>query len=64
MQTPEAAAAETKAKAETNVAAAGQGFHASAGMWRTLPSETWSGPTGCAKWDQRTLAGHIVGEAV
>lgn len=39
-------------------------FQASAGMWRALPQDAWSGPTGCEKWDQHTLAGHIVGEAV
>ena len=31
---------------------------------RALPEDEWSGPTGCAGWDVRTLAGHIVGEAV
>lgn len=31
---------------------------------RALPGVAWTGPTGCAGWDVRTLAGHIVGEAV
>jgi uncharacterized protein (TIGR03083 family) len=41
-----------------------EGFTASAQYLRDLPDDAWSGPTGCAKWDMRALAGHIVGEAV
>lgn len=43
---------------------ASEGFKASAGYFRDLPSDAWSDPTGCSEWDMRTLAGHIVGEAV
>ena len=44
--------------------AASDAFHASAAYFRTLPDDAWSGPTGCADWNERVLAGHIVGEAV
>jgi uncharacterized protein (TIGR03083 family) len=43
---------------------ASDAFHASAAYFRALPDDAWSGPTGCADWNERTLAGHIVGEAV
>jgi uncharacterized protein (TIGR03083 family) len=43
---------------------AGDAFCASAAYFRSLPEDAWSSPTGCADWDERTLAGHIVGEAV
>jgi uncharacterized protein (TIGR03083 family) len=43
---------------------ASDAFHASAAYFRSLPNDAWSGPTGCADWSERTLAGHIVGEAV
>ena|SRR5450759_1371448 len=41
-----------------------EGFEAVAGTFESLREDEWSGPTGCAKWDMRVLAGHIVGEAV
>jgi uncharacterized protein (TIGR03083 family) len=41
-----------------------EAFHASAAYFRTLPDDAWGGPTGCADWNERTLAGHILGEAV
>ncbi len=31
---------------------------------RSLPQGAWDGPTGCANWTVRDLAGHVVGEAV
>ena len=31
---------------------------------RSAPEDAWSGPTGCARWTLRDLAGHAVGEAV
>jgi uncharacterized protein (TIGR03083 family) len=43
---------------------ASDAFHASAAYFRSLPDEAWSGPTGCADWDERTLGSHILGEAV
>lgn len=43
---------------------ASDAFRASAAYLRSLPDDAWSGPTGCAAWDERTLSGHIVGEAV
>jgi uncharacterized protein (TIGR03083 family) len=43
---------------------ASDAFHASAEYFRTLPDDAWGGPTGCADWDERTLSGHILGEAV
>jgi uncharacterized protein (TIGR03083 family) len=44
--------------------AASEAFHASAAYFRSLPADAWSGPTGCAEWDERFLSGHILGEAV
>ncbi len=43
---------------------ASEAFHAAAALYRSLPESEWTGPTGCAQWDQRTLCGHILGEAV
>jgi uncharacterized protein (TIGR03083 family) len=43
---------------------ASDAFHASAAYFRTLPDDAWGGPTGCAQWNERTLSGHILGEAV
>ena len=50
--------------ARTYARTAGAAYGDAAGYLRTLPAAEWSGPTGCAAWDVRTLAGHIVGEAV
>lgn len=44
--------------------AASEAFHASAEYFRALPDDAWHDPTGCADWDERYLAGHILGEAV
>lgn len=41
-----------------------EAFTASARYFRALPEDAWDDPTGSAKWNMRTLAGHIVGEAV
>ena len=43
---------------------ASEGFHASADFFHSLSGSDWDGPTGCADWNQRTLSGHILGEAV
>lgn len=53
-----------KQEARTHARAASDAFLASAGQYRTAPGQVWNGPTGCAKWDLRALAGHVVGEAV
>lgn len=44
--------------------AAGEAYGDAAAYLRALPEADWGGPTGCADWDVRTLAGHIAGEAV
>jgi uncharacterized protein (TIGR03086 family) len=43
---------------------ASDAFRASATYFRGLPDDAWDGPTGCAEWDERTLSGHLLGEAV
>jgi uncharacterized protein (TIGR03086 family) len=53
-----------EATARTYARTAGAAYGDAAGYVRSLPEAEWSGPTGCAAWDVRTLAGHIVGEAV
>lgn len=50
--------------ARTYARTAGAAYGDAAHDLRTIPEAEWDGPTGCAKWDIRTLAGHIVGEAV
>jgi uncharacterized protein (TIGR03083 family) len=41
-----------------------ESFAASAEYFRSLPGGAWTDPTGCAKWNEHELAGHIVGEVV
>jgi hypothetical protein len=43
---------------------AGEAFAASAEYFRALPANAWNDPTGCAKWNEHQLAGHIAGEVV
>lgn len=43
---------------------ASEALVACAAYLRSLPDDAWGGPTGCADWDERTLSGHILGEAV
>jgi uncharacterized protein (TIGR03086 family) len=50
--------------ARTYAQIAGAAYGDASQSLRTIPEEAWTGPTGCALWDIRTLAGHIVGEAV
>jgi uncharacterized protein (TIGR03083 family) len=40
------------------------GFSASADYFRSLPDDAWNDPTGCEKWNEHMLAGHVVGEVV
>jgi len=53
---------ETTARAYARTAA--EAYGDAAATLRAIPETEWSGSTGCAAWDVRTLAGHIVGEAV
>ncbi|HEX8917600.1 MAG TPA: maleylpyruvate isomerase N-terminal domain-containing protein [Chloroflexota bacterium] len=55
---------EEREKAHTWARVARQGFADSARYLGSLPESEWNGPTGCAKWTVRDLAGHIAGEAV
>jgi uncharacterized protein (TIGR03083 family) len=41
-----------------------RGFVATAELWRDFAEQDWARPSGCAKWDQHALAGHIIGEAL
>jgi len=50
--------------ARTYARTAAEAYGDAAATLRAIPETEWSGPTGCAAWDVRTLAGHIVGEAV
>lgn len=43
---------------------AGEAYGDTARYLRALPAEEWDGPSGCAEWTVRDLAGHVVGEAV
>jgi len=53
---------ETLAHAYAETAAEAYGDQAR--YLRSLPEGAWDGPTGCADWTVRDLAGHVVGEAV
>ncbi len=53
---------ETLAHAYAETAAEAYGDQAR--YLRSLPEDAWDGPTGCADWTVRDLAGHVVGEAV
>jgi uncharacterized protein (TIGR03083 family) len=50
--------------ARTYARTASAAYADAAAYLRALPEQEWTGPTGCAEWDVRTLAGHIAGEAV
>ncbi len=53
---------ETLAHAYAETAA--EAYEDQARYLRSLPGDAWDGPTGCADWTVRDLAGHVVGEAV
>lgn len=54
----------TESSARTYARTAGAAYGEAAAYLRVLSAAEWDGPTGCADWDIRTLAAHIVGEAV
>jgi uncharacterized protein (TIGR03083 family) len=56
--------AQLREPAQTHAKTAAEGFRAAAGLYRSLSGEEWNGPTGCAHWNMRRLAGHTIGEAV
>ena len=53
-----------EATARASARTAAEAYSDAAATVRALPETEWTGPTGCAEWDVRALAGHIVGEAV
>src|SRR5581483_2489573 len=58
----QAAAAQDRAR--SYAATAGDAFTDAADFFARLTDDDWRAPTGCEHWEMRTLAGHIVGEAV
>ncbi len=50
--------------ARTDARTAAEAYGDAVETLRALSETEWSGPTGCADWDVRALAGHIVSEAV
>ncbi len=62
MTEPDQRTIETTARLYARTAA--EAYGDAAATLHALPETEWSGPTGCADWDVRALAGHIVGEAV
>ncbi len=50
--------------AHTYAETAGKAYADTATYLRAASEGEWSGPTGCADWTLRDLAGHVVGEAV
>src|SRR5579871_1318351 len=55
---------DTEAYTRENIRTAGQGFAGAADFFETLGEDDWTKPTACEKWNMRTLADHILGEAV
>lgn len=50
--------------AQANARTAAEAYRDMARYVRSAPEDAWGGPTGCARWTLRDLAGHVVGEAV
>lgn len=55
---------DTEAFARDNLRTAGEAFGSAADFLESLSESDWEATTGCEKWNMRTLADHIAGEAV